>query len=58
MSCILPPVGPRAQSFLQQRDRLIGTVRAARIRFGQEDGAEPVGDVETGSSVVVMSSSG
>ena len=43
---VLPLVGPLAQSLFQQRNRQIGTVRPARIRLGQEDGPESVGDVE------------
>ncbi len=39
---VLPPLGLRTQCFLEERDGEIGTARAARRRFGQEDRPEQI----------------
>ena len=43
---ILPLRRLRLDALLQQRDRLIGAPRSARIRFAQKDRAESVGNRE------------
>src|SRR5215471_9244962 len=43
---VLPLVRRRLEPLLQERNGLIGTSRSVRITLGQEDGAEPVRDVE------------
>ncbi len=43
---VFPFVGPLAQTLLEQRDRQIRPAGTAWIRLGEEDRAEPVGDVE------------
>ena len=44
---VLPLIGPFAQSLFKERNRQVGPTRSAGVRLGQENGAEPVGDIES-----------